>query len=92
MWATKVEKIKLDVCVFPCSSRPKLLVHALRVACRLHLTSGDAIYAQARRVEISCARPIPVELDGDAGGCVPGRFQIVPQALRILVPPERVAR
>ena len=38
-------------------------------------------------VEISAAEPLPLEVDGEPIGTTPARFEIVPAALRLRVPP-----
>lgn len=78
---------QLDVCVFPCASRLKLLLHASRVACGQHLAWGDALYSRGREIEVSSRQAVPVELDGDCGGQLPIRIEVLPQALSLLVPP-----
>lgn len=43
---------------------------------------------QARRVKLASAdgRPVPVQVDGDPGGHLPGELEIVPGAVRVLAP------
>lgn len=81
-----VDDGQLDVCIFPCASRLKLLLHAGRVACGQHLTSGDALYLKGQEIEVSSPQAVPVELDGDCGGQLPLRIEVLPQALSLLVP------
>jgi YegS/Rv2252/BmrU family lipid kinase len=38
-------------------------------------------------VEVYAAEPLPVELDGEPVGTTPARFELVPGALRVRVPP-----
>jgi diacylglycerol kinase family enzyme len=38
-------------------------------------------------VTVDAADPLPIELDGEQPGTTPARFEIVPQALRVRVPP-----
>jgi diacylglycerol kinase (ATP) len=49
---------------------------------------GDVTLHQARRVRLASAdgRPVPVQVDGDPGGHLPGDFEIVPGGIRVLAP------
>ena len=82
-----VDDGQFDVCIFPCASRLKLLLHAGRVACGQHLASGDVLYLQGRVIEVSSHQVVPVELDGDFGGQLPLRIEVLPRTLSLLVPP-----
>ncbi len=77
----------LDICIFRCRSRLKLLSHALRTACGRHLASGDVLYLRAREIRVSSDAPVPIEVDGDDGGDLPADIRLSPQKLQILVPP-----
>lgn len=77
----------LDVCVMMGESAlaaPKLLAGILL---RSYGKIPGLQYFQARTVEIACSQPLPVQVDGDAIGVTPMTFQIVPAALRVLLPP-----
>jgi diacylglycerol kinase (ATP) len=52
-----------------------------------HLPHPKAELLRGATVEIDAAEPLPIELDGEQPGTTPVRFQIVPQALRLRVPP-----
>ncbi len=41
---------------------------------------------RARRVVIEAERQLPVEIDGELPGTTPVTFEVLPQALRLLVP------
>ncbi len=77
----------LDICIFRCRSRSKLLSHAFRTACGRHLTSGDVLYLRAREIHVSSDAPVPFEVDGDDGGDLPADIRLSSQKLQILVPP-----
>jgi diacylglycerol kinase family enzyme len=51
-----------------------------------HLPHPKAEVLRGAAVEIETPEPLPVELDGEQPGTTPGRFEIVPQALRLRVP------
>ena len=44
----------------------------------------DALRAAA--VEVDPAQPLPIEVDGEVPGMTPARFDVVRQALRLIVP------
>ncbi|MEB3220691.1 MAG: diacylglycerol kinase family protein [Candidatus Sericytochromatia bacterium] len=52
---------------------------------KLH-TVGDVEFFRATRIEFHASRPIPYQLDGDHAGQSPVVVEIVPQALRVVVP------
>jgi len=77
---------RLDVCLFSRPGRLPLLRLALRV-----LTGGVpgpplAEHFTARRLEFGGAR-LPVQLDGDDCGDLPLTIEIVPAAVRLVLPP-----
>ncbi len=77
----------LDICIFRCRSRLKLLSHAFRTAWGRHLTSSDVLYLRAREIRVSSVAPVPYEVDGDDGGDLPADIRLSSQKLQILVPP-----
>jgi diacylglycerol kinase (ATP) len=52
-----------------------------------HLSHPKIERLQARRVEISCDRPVGVDADGERPGALPAQFEIVPGAIELRVPP-----
>ena len=42
---------------------------------------------RSARVRIEAAKPLPLEVDGEPIGTTPARFEVVPRALRLRVPP-----
>ena len=48
----------------------------------------DVTFHQARRARLASTdgRPVPVQVDGDPGGHLPGDFEIVPGSIRVLAP------
>ena len=51
-----------------------------------HLPHPKAEVLRGPRVTVDAAGALPLELDGEQPGTTPGRFEIVPQALRLRVP------
>jgi len=74
----------LDVCVFPCSTKTKLIGHALRVLTRRHLHRGGTIYRQVCRVSIRSPETVPIEVDGEPGEPLPIECSILPRAVTFL--------
>jgi len=52
-----------------------------------HLPHPKAELLQGRTVTIEPVDPMPVQFDGEQPGTTPVRFELVPQALRLRVPP-----
>jgi YegS/Rv2252/BmrU family lipid kinase len=44
-------------------------------------------HVRSARVEIDASQPLPVEVDGEPIGTTPARFEVVPAAVRVRVPP-----
>jgi diacylglycerol kinase (ATP) len=76
----------LDVCIFKGVNLASTVHHAIKVFARRHLRDPQVEYYQCKKVSISTATPLPVQVDGDPIGTTPMEFQIVPQALNIIVP------
>ena len=77
----------LDVCIYLCDEQIKLLAHAWRTVWRRHIGHKDVIYRQGRVVRVSSDVDVPFETDGDPAGNLPVEYRIVPDAIRVLVPP-----
>jgi YegS/Rv2252/BmrU family lipid kinase len=76
----------LDVCIFKGVNLASTVHHAVRVFARRHLRDPQVEYYRCRKVSISTATPLPIQVDGDPVGTTPMEFEIVPQALNIIVP------
>jgi diacylglycerol kinase (ATP) len=53
-----------------------------------HLPHPKAELLRGRTVTIDAPDPLPIQLDGEQPGTTPVRFEIVPHALRLRVPPR----
>jgi diacylglycerol kinase (ATP) len=53
-----------------------------------HLPHPKAELLRGAHVSVDAADRLPIELDGEQPGTTPARFEIVPQALRVRVPPS----
>jgi YegS/Rv2252/BmrU family lipid kinase len=76
----------LDVCIFKGVNLASTVHHAIKVFARRHLRDPQVEYYRCRKVSISTATPLPVQIDGDPVGTTPMEFEIVPHALNIIVP------
>jgi YegS/Rv2252/BmrU family lipid kinase len=79
----------LAVCSFPSRNRARYLLYALAVLARQHLRLSDVSLDHSNEAvctPIDTSETIRFELDGELGGALPATFEIVPDALTILVP------
>ncbi len=74
----------LDLGIFPCDSRLRMLGHALRAFLRCHIGLGGMIYRQCRNVLIRSDEGVPIELDGELGGYLPAECTVLPGAVNFL--------
>ena len=77
------------VCSFSSRSRLRYLVYALAVLARQHLRLNGVSLDQCTEVACTAVDASPTirfELDGELGGTIPATFEIVPDALTLLVP------
>jgi diacylglycerol kinase family enzyme len=80
----------LDLVVFRDPGPWRALQYLWLVLRRLHLRRPGVFHRRVRRVTVSTAGAVPVQLDGDPGGRVdPGRswtVEVLPHAANVLVP------
>jgi diacylglycerol kinase (ATP) len=76
----------LDVVIFNGVGPTYTLGHLVRLLGGRHLQDPSVKSMRARRVTVECAKPWPVQLDGDPAGTTPMTFEVIPRALRVLVP------
>lgn len=74
----------LDICVFPCVSRWRLIGHAFRVFTRRHIGRGGVVYRQARSARIESPDNAPIEVDGEVAGRTPAVISIERKAAGFL--------
>ena len=77
------------VCTFSSSSRARYILYAIAVLVRQHLRMDDVDLEEA--TSVGCAvsdasTTVRFELDGELVGVLPVTFEIVPDALTLLVP------
>ena len=78
----------LDVCIFRCAGQGRLIVHAVKTIFKAHTKSKNVIYTKAAEIQIEPADgPVYCQIDGDPGPEMPAKVRVIPQAIRVLVPP-----
>jgi len=82
----------LDVCVLRCARRRSLMMQTFRVLARRHVESGASIYLRGKRLRVSSAEDVPVQIDGEAAGSLPIDCTIKRRALSLLTPRSHVVR
>jgi len=79
----------LDICVYKCSGRLHLVKHSILTVLKLHANCRDVIYRQGKSITVRSARAdVKAEIDGDPGPALPVHIEVVPGAVRCLVPPD----
>jgi YegS/Rv2252/BmrU family lipid kinase len=81
---------RFTACFFPSRSRARYLLYAAAVLMRTHTRLHDIELVHARKVSCAPADASTVlrfELDGELVGTLPATFEVVPDALTLLVPP-----
>ena len=77
----------LDVCIYKCTSRVRLIKHSMMTVLKQHVYGSDVIYRQAGSITVSSERTdIRTEIDGDPGPALPIQINVIPQAVKCLVP------
>ncbi|MGA2916423.1 MAG: diacylglycerol kinase family protein [Sedimentisphaerales bacterium] len=78
----------LDVCICRCPGKVVLLEHAILTLLKCLHKSKNVIYKQCKKFKIYSDSPLKTELDGDPGPDLPLEVTIIPQAVKVLVPPK----
>ncbi len=76
----------LDVCCLPMASAPDAVFAALRAVAGEHARAEGAVYVKGRTVRVDSARPVPVQVDGDAAGATPIDIALLDERVRFIVP------
>ena len=78
---------RLDVCIVRARTLPAYLGIAWDVAWHRHDRNRNVRYLPAERsISIRTRRPLPVQADGEIVGETPVRVEVVPGAVRVVVP------
>ncbi|AQT68301.1 Diacylglycerol kinase [Anaerohalosphaera lusitana] len=79
----------LDVCIYKCESQIQLLKHSVFTLSKRHINASDVVYRQGKIVEIGGdPQVVSCQLDGDPGPDLPVKIRLIPQAVKVLVPPD----
>lgn len=76
----------LDLVVFQRSGIVALAQYLVSTMRRRHRQRRDVIHRRARSFRLSSSEPVPLQIDGDPGGHLPVRIEVIPQALTLCVP------
>ena len=77
----------LDLCIYKCSSKAKLVKYSLMTVMKQHVKSSGVIYRQGRNISVtSDFADIRTEVDGDPGPALPVHIKVMPQAVNVMVP------
>ncbi len=77
----------LDVCIYKCASRLRLIKHTALTILKLHADAGDVIYRQCKSVYVSSpSKDVRTEIDGDPGPPLPMQVEVIPRAVKVIVP------
>jgi YegS/Rv2252/BmrU family lipid kinase len=80
---------RFNLCLFKSHNRARYFLYAALVLARQHFLLGDVELVEARKLECAAqvaGETICFELDGELVGTLPATFEIVPDALTLLVP------
>lgn len=79
----------LDICIYRCHSRPRLIKHAALTLLKHHAKRSDVVYRQGKSIHISSTSwAVSTEIDGDPGPSLPLKIEVIPQAVKVLVAPN----
>ncbi|MBE0536173.1 MAG: diacylglycerol kinase family lipid kinase [Phycisphaerae bacterium] len=79
----------LDLCVFKCTSRPRLAKHSALTLLKVHAGRRDVLYRQGRTIHVSTPEAgVYSQFDGDPGPPLPVTIELIPHAVRMIVPPN----
>lgn len=80
---------KLDLCIYKCRHQAHLLKHAAATIFKQHTRGKDVIYRQGTLITVEAIQngPVYCQIDGDPGPSPPAEIKLIPQAIKVLVPP-----
>jgi YegS/Rv2252/BmrU family lipid kinase len=80
---------RFTLCLFKSHNRARYFLYSALVLARKHFHLGDVELVEARKLDCAAqvgGETIRFELDGEVVGALPATFEIVPDALTLLVP------
>lgn len=78
----------LDVCVIRGNNLYSAPLHILSILLRRFSMDPEIEYYRARKVQVIPRKPMPVQVDGDPMGYAPITLEVMPGALRALMPAQ----
>jgi diacylglycerol kinase (ATP) len=78
----------LDVCVIKGRSMLTAPLRLFSVFTRNYNRDPKVVYFKASRIDFQGKKRLPIQVDGDFIGKTPMQFQVLPKALRVMVPPQ----
>jgi len=79
----------LDVCIYKCKNKLALLKHSALTVIKKHVNRSDVIYIKGRKIRVSSdCENILTQIDGDPGPKLPVDIEVIPQAVKVLVPED----
>lgn len=76
----------LDVCIVPAMGKAEFLRWVPRAYQGEHLAHPRIVYFQARKIQLTSPSPLELFGDGEFMQALPATIEVVPRALRVLVP------
>lgn len=75
----------LDVLIIKESDVAELANIFFNVLTGEHINHPNVVYFKTRDITISTNRNVPIDIDGEYGGKLPGNFQVVPKGMKLLI-------
>lgn len=77
----------LDVCIYKCRSKIHLIKHSIMTVLKRHTNCSDVIYRQGKNITVTSDMDhVESEIDGDPGSGLPAQIEIIPHAVKVMVP------
>lgn len=78
----------LDFCGFRGGNLLNGLVYFAGVLTRQHRRWRDTVIRRAKRIYLTADERVPYQIDGDPGGYLPLKLEIVPKRVNMIVTPD----
>lgn len=87
----RVEEPLLDVVLFQGRRRIDYLRYLIGVVSGSHTGFPDVVHFKAERFDVAAPSPVYCQLDGEPAGAAPTRVEVLPEALRVMLPPGKTS-
>lgn len=83
---------KFDVCIFKRSDIFDTATIFLKILRGEHINNSNVRYFQTDNLSVTCLQDcdIRIDIDGENGGPLPAKFEIVPSALKFFIPEKKI--